>query len=135
MRQAQSLEGWQVFGLSSLRIPTEWIEEAQVSIGVVRLARERSYLWLDRHAYRSTRARLLTRMSTFSKRTNNAWHTILQLMILHPMPSSGETCPSFAHYSSRLIHRLCLIGHSEARYVPDDFGVPISPSYVCAALP
>lgn len=32
MRQAHSLESWQVFGLSSLHIPEEWIEEAQVSL-------------------------------------------------------------------------------------------------------
>lgn len=40
MRQAHSLEGWQIFGLNSLRIPTEWIEEAQVIIGSISLARK-----------------------------------------------------------------------------------------------
>ena len=30
MRQSHTLEDWQVVGLRSLRIPMEWIEEAQV---------------------------------------------------------------------------------------------------------
>ncbi|KAF8583009.1 hypothetical protein K439DRAFT_1412588 [Ramaria rubella] len=32
MRQAHTLEEWQVFGLSSLRIPMEWIEEAKACL-------------------------------------------------------------------------------------------------------
>ncbi|KAF8515568.1 nuclear protein 96-domain-containing protein [Gautieria morchelliformis] len=32
MRQAHSLESWQIFGLTSLRIPMEWIKEAQACL-------------------------------------------------------------------------------------------------------
>ena len=93
---------------------------------------ESAHDWLNRHVCRSIKATLLMRTSTSSKRTNKEWHMTLQSKILHRMQSSEETCLSFVHYSSHLIRRPCLTGHSEAKYVSDVFSIPFRSLTFCS---